>query len=249
MAEDPSSITDKTKDNILIPKSLAIMSTTTMIKVLLLSLGLSSLTGWQAVVMADETSANCPLPSNTRNLIFDGTLTMKEVVNPNTNTITIQMTYQGEAWVGFGISPEGGMIGADAVIGLPAAGEVVQHDLAGKTVALVTPWETQTISDASVVQENGVTTMSFTMPLANEGQHGIVADGPNTFLYAYGSSNELGFHRSAREFTIDTALQACDPATGTTPDYSEGGSAAASWGVASILTQVVLMATLSFLVL
>jgi hypothetical protein len=158
-------------------------------------------------------------------LIVDDKLTMKEVVNPQDETITVQLTLQAQAWLGFGISPAGGMTGADSVIGLPDSGEVIQHDMASQRLSAVTPWETQTLTDATVVQENGVTTMTFTMPLVNDGQHSIVAEGPNTFLYAYGKDNELNFHAFARPFTIEEPLTACDPATGTTPDYA---SAAAS---------------------
>ena len=177
-----------------------------------------------AIVPFASGQSSCPLPSNARTLIVGDKLTMKEVVNPQDKTITVQLTFQGEAWLGFGISPEGGMVGADSIIGVPDTNSVLQHDMTGQRQSGVTPWESQTLTDASVVQENGATVLSFTMPLVNEGQNAIVPDGPNTFLYAYGRSNELAFHSQARAFTIDTPLQVCDPTTGTTPDYDESTS-------------------------
>ncbi|GKY97936.1 hypothetical protein MPSEU_000751600 [Mayamaea pseudoterrestris] len=188
--------------------------------------------------------SNCPFPSGRRTLVVNDVLTMREVVNPSTDTITVEIVYQGEAWVGWAVSPTGRMVGADSVIGLPDSGTVVQHDMADENINFVTPWETQTIIDSSITQEDGVTTMMFTMPLANEGQNEISATGPNTFLFAYGSDNELGFHQLSQAFTIDGALQQCDPATGTTPDYAE--SEAASSG-ANVVVKGWLMAATALL--
>ena len=146
---------------------------------------------------------------------LDNGLTMREAVNPSTNTITVQMVYEGEAWLGFGVSPEGSMTDADAVIGLPDSQSVTQYDMTGEGLEFVSPWSTQTLSDASVTQDAGVTTLTFTMPLVNDGQHEILASGPNTFLYAYGGSNELSVHAKAKDFTIDAPLHVCGSSAGT----------------------------------
>ncbi|GKY97937.1 hypothetical protein MPSEU_000751700 [Mayamaea pseudoterrestris] len=172
---------------------------------------------------SSNVAGSCPFPTDARTLT-DG-LDMREVVNPSTGTISVQFVYQGEAWVGFGVNPDGEMVGGDAVIGLPDEGSVQQYDLKGEGISFVTPWTTQTLLNASVTQQDGVTTMTFTMPLLNEGQNPIAASGPNTFLYAIGSSNELGYHRQRHAFTIDNALQSCDTTTGVTPTYAFSSSA------------------------
>lgn len=44
------------------------------------------------------------------------------------------MEYDGQAWVSLGFSPNGDMVGSDAVIGLPDAAEVVEYELASKVM-------------------------------------------------------------------------------------------------------------------
>ncbi|GKY93603.1 hypothetical protein MPSEU_000327700 [Mayamaea pseudoterrestris] len=188
---------------------------------------------WLCISIASiplSAASSCPLPSDVRVLRND--LTMREVVNPSTNTITIQMNYQGETWLAFGVNPDGEMIGGDAIIGLPETGSVMQYDMRRESMRGVKEWTTQSLTNSSITQENGVTVLTFTMPLVNDNQHEILADGPNTFLYAYGYSNTLAVHKRAEHFRVRSALQSCVPATGLTTNYdgttTDGTDAATS---------------------
>ena len=111
----------------------------------------------------------------------------------------------GESWVGFGVSEEGQMTGSIAIIGLPDEDTVLKYDLGGKGDGqqVVMDDDRQTLMDASIVQEDGVTTMTFAKLLVEEGEIPILEEGPNNFLFALGSSNELGYHSSRVQFTLD----------------------------------------------
>eukprot|EP00956_Cyclotella_meneghiniana_P009072 scaffold12431_cov94-Cyclotella_meneghiniana.AAC.6 len=112
-----------------------------------------------------------------------------------------------ESWVGFGISPTGMMIGAEAVIGLPDDGTVLKYELTGKSTSLVVPMsdDKQTLTDTSITQEGGMTVLSFTKIL-DEDQYEIVV-GPNTFIFALGTSNSLGYHADRGVFSVDLVAE------------------------------------------
>jgi hypothetical protein len=174
----------------------------------------------------------CPLPSNERVLV-DNTLTMKEVVNPVLGTVTVQLTYQGEAWLGFGISDENRrMVGSDAVIGLPDEGTVQKYYLGGESVSGVVAMGQQTLLNASIVQEgDGTTILTFTKAMVEVGEPSILASGPNYFLYAVGSSNTLGLHTLEGSFEVD-GLKACEvpSQTETTTDSGTTNETVATTG-------------------
>lgn len=108
---------------------------------------------------------------------------------------------QSTGWIGFGISPTKGMVGAEAVIGVPSEGSVKKYVLFGKDVSQVTPMDEldQTLMDTSITQDaEGRTTMTFTKFLF-EDKYGIIPnDFINSFIWATGSSNELGYHGATR---------------------------------------------------
>ncbi|KAL7521404.1 hypothetical protein ACHAWX_006076 [Stephanocyclus meneghinianus] len=109
-----------------------------------------------------------------------------------------------ESWLGWGISPSGEMIGGEAVIGLPDQGTVRKFMLNDESMEGVVEMEeaAQTLMETSIVQENGMTIMSFAKYL-DEDQYGIAASGSaNSFIYAIGSSNTLGFHADEGNFFL-----------------------------------------------
>lgn len=109
-------------------------------------------------------------------------------------------------WIGFGISPTKEMIGAEAIIGVPADGTVKKYILSGKDVSMVTEMDAsdQTLMDTSVTQDaEGRTIMSFTKYMF-EDKYGIIpSDFINSFIWATGSSNELGYHTARGNFGMD----------------------------------------------
>jgi len=104
-------------------------------------------------------------------------------------------------WIGFGISPSQGMVGAEAVIGIPANNTVKKYILFAKEMSGVVEMEEdkQTLMDASITQDDeGRTTMAFTKYLF-EDEYGIIpSDFVNSFIWATGSSNQLDYHGSNR---------------------------------------------------
>lgn len=109
-----------------------------------------------------------------------------------------------DSWLGWGINPSGEMIGGEAVIGLPDQGTVRKFMLNDESMEGVVEMEeaAQTLMETSIVQENGMTIMSFAKYL-DEDQYGIAASGSaNSFIYAIGSSNTLGFHADEGNFVL-----------------------------------------------
>jgi hypothetical protein len=123
------------------------------------------------------------------------------------DTLTMIYEVPENSWVAIGFSNNGGlMIGSEAVIGLPDENLVQKYTLSGKSDAGVQPLadEQQTLIDASIIQEGGVTVLQFTKILEEAGEIPIVV-GQNTFLGSYGSSNTLGYHLSRGTFAINLA--------------------------------------------
>ena len=75
------------------------------------------------------------------------------------------------------------------------------------------PAEKQTLMDTSITQEDGQTIMEFTKLLVEDGEHEIVI-GENTFLYALGGDNSLGYHSGGRgDFTVELEAMESDDTT------------------------------------
>ena len=124
-----------------------------------------------------------------------GAVQMVLTTDEPAGTITVEMTYAGDAWIAFGVSENGLMPGSKAVIGLPDTGIVEKYDLTARSLAGVTPAADSTsLSQQTITQANGVTTLTFTKPLEEPGELPISLT-DSIFLYAIGSSNTLGFHQ------------------------------------------------------
>jgi hypothetical protein len=150
---------------------------------------------------------DCPLQSEV-SLLNDGGLTMSHVMNPIDETLTIELVYEGEGWLGFGFSTNGRMIGSSAVIGLPDRplgpsnpGKYSLWDHTVGSVRLMSD-EAQTLTDTSITQNATHTTMKFTKHLVEDGELAIDAYGENTFIYATGAMNALSPHSQDGAFTM-----------------------------------------------
>ncbi len=120
-----------------------------------------------------------------------------------------------EAWVGFGVQPEGvsQMVGANAVIALPLADTVQQYTLNTKTNSGIVPTESQSLTDNAVVQEDGVTVATFMQPLS---YNDLVLTSQNVYLLAKGRGNNLGYHASRGFVTLDFETNIISSSTGST---------------------------------
>jgi hypothetical protein len=160
---------------------------------------------------------DCPLQSET-SLINNGVLTMSHVMNPINKTLTVELVYEGEGWIGFGFSTNGRMVGSSAVIGLPnePLGQTNpgKYSLAGESVGAVqlVPDEEQTLTDTSITQNATHTSMKFTKRLVEDGELTINAYDKNTFIYATGIVNALSPHSREGAFTM--RLSPCGFASG-----------------------------------
>lgn len=122
---------------------------------------------------------------------------------------------ESEGWLGFGISSNGSMVPAEAVIGVPDDGSVLKYDLTSKDTSGVVPMsdDKQTLLDASIVQEGGKTTMTFAKVM-DEDEYPLVI-GDNSCIYAQADSNTLGYHGGNRgSFTL--TLEEASTATSST---------------------------------
>jgi hypothetical protein len=70
---------------------------------------------------------------------------------------------------------------------------------------------------ASITQADGITTMEFAKYLEEDGEIEIVPYGNNTFLYAVGTGNELGYHAARGPFNVDFELVDAPTSSGSTP--------------------------------
>ena len=143
--------------------------------------------------------------------IPDDTTTTQEVCDGC--TITIETIYDGEAWVGIAFSTNGQMVGSEAVIGIPNGQQTVvttpqKYHQYSYAVSDVVPMDNdqQTLTDASVtINDIGQTIMKFTKLMKETGEIEISMgnDGKEmSFLWAVGSSTELGYHQSRSPFVI-----------------------------------------------
>lgn len=130
--------------------------------------------------------------------------------NPNESSILCgRLETIGETYIAFGISPAGTMEGGEAIIGLPdpdsGGGTVKKYTLSGSRSATEMPPEKQTLMYTTVTQEEGRTVMEFAKYLKEDGdeEHEIDPSGVNTFIYALGTANTLGYHSVKGSFTVE----------------------------------------------
>ena len=183
----------------------------------------------------------CALPQQAYNLLDDGSLTFSQEIRDN--EISIQLTYRGIGWLGFGFS-KGSMVGSTVVIGLPDVPNQegvnpVKYYLGSKNTRGILsfgdkpgstnggenpewrrelqghrPHRTLQIENAKIQQNETHTTMEFTRPFESSGGTvlPVYENEYNTFIYAAGTSNTLGYHGSIRgNRSMEFAVEACPP--------------------------------------
>jgi hypothetical protein len=150
---------------------------------------------------------HCPLQSEV-SLLKNGGLTMSHVMNSIDKTLTVELVYEGEGWIGFGFSTNGHMIGNSAVIGLPdeplGPTNPGKYFLGGHSTAAVRLMsdEAQTLTDTSITKNATHTTMKFTKRLVEDDELAIDMNGENMFIYATGVANALSPHNRDGAFTM-----------------------------------------------
>eukprot|EP00804_Cyclotella_cryptica_P021104 CCRYP_020177-RC/>CCRYP_020177-RC protein AED:0.02 eAED:0.02 QI:238/1/1/1/0.6/0.5/6/1191/559 len=137
-------------------------------------------------------------------LLDDLTLSYDVILENERQLFCSELEYDGEGWVGFGVSETGEMVGSTAVVGLPNSdldSNPGLYSLDGKTNSLIKllPEEEQTILGASILQDNGATVLKFATYI-DDGADGFVINVPGVtnFIYAAGESNDFGYHGMRR---------------------------------------------------
>jgi hypothetical protein len=149
-------------------------------------------------------SNSCPADLDKKESLLDDLMLKYDIIvdDENNQIFCSELKFDGEGWLGLGVSKKGEMISSTAVIGLPSSNDTPGlYSLDGKTNSLVAliPEQDQTLLDASIIQENGTTVLRFAKYI-NDGDEdfGIKVPGVTTFIYAAADSNEFGYHGMRR---------------------------------------------------
>ena len=141
--------------------------------------------------------------------IINSVLRLSYVVNIDDSTtgqgtFSAELVYTGLGWISLGFSSDGLMVPSQAVIALPDNSTVQKYDLTLKDISGVLPSPSQTLQDVDVKQNSTHTIMRFTKLLMEDNEIAIIGDGDNTFIWAYGDKNSLGYHigRGAHPLTL-----------------------------------------------
>jgi hypothetical protein len=144
----------------------------------------------------------CPDVLAKKTTLQDGLgLSYEIIVDNERQLLCSELEYEGEGWLGLGVSEKGEMIGSTAVIGLPGTTANL-YSLGGKENSLV-----QLLSDdlqtillgASIIQENGLTVLRFATYVNDSNEDfAIKVPGVTTFIYAAADSNKFGYHGMKR---------------------------------------------------
>ena len=142
--------------------------------------------------------------SKKESLFDDLTLRYDIVVDNDRQVFCSELQYDGEGWLGFGVSETGDMIGSTAVIGLPGNDDPTipnLYSLDGKTNSLVKllPEEEQTLLGARITQVDGMTVLKFAKYIDEpDDDFAIKVPGVTTFIYTAADNNEFGYHGMKR---------------------------------------------------
>lgn len=160
----------------------------------------------------------------------------------NNILLSARIVYSGLGWVGWAVpqSPDGDVEGSDAIIGIPSAPNSPTNpgkyslDNWSLQGAELSPVIEQTLLNTLLTQSDEETTMVFTKILNETGANPVTYPGVmNTFLFAYGVSNELGFYRERGSFSTDftcapSSAPSVEPSVSTSPSISSPPSSASS---------------------
>jgi hypothetical protein len=152
-------------------------------------------------ILEAESACNSDISEFEFKQVFDDYLTMYwTVISANHEEyIKARLVYLGLGWVAWALSPDREMLDRLAVIGIPEIG-VSLYDLNGydSSNIAIRPDDEQTLTSTSITQENSITTVDFTRPLASF----LATDLPlsssetNVYIWAYRTDNQFLRHSS-----------------------------------------------------
>mmetsp|Transcript_26814 Transcript_26814/g.53846 ORF Transcript_26814/g.53846 Transcript_26814/m.53846 type:complete len:595 (-) Transcript_26814:85-1869(-) len=129
---------------------------------------------------------------------------MRYKVNSSEGSMSVELIYDGVAWLGLALSNDGGMIGSESVIGIPGGVAPQKYYLGGKDTSAVVPMEDerQTLLNSTIELMNDQTVMKFTKLMKEPGEIEIASTGDNFILWAHGFDSNLGYHQSRDQFVL-----------------------------------------------
>mmetsp|Transcript_64686 Transcript_64686/g.173243 ORF Transcript_64686/g.173243 Transcript_64686/m.173243 type:complete len:393 (-) Transcript_64686:233-1411(-) len=161
-------------------------------------------------------------------ILQDDLLTLRQISNPVDRSVSIELEYRGQGWLGFGFSSGGEMIGNVAVIGEPGVESTADSPNPAKYflgsfglsgVGRVSGAR-QTLADASISQNATHTTLRFTKLLEEADELAISDSESNFAIFAVGRTNTLqGVH--IRNGAFPLLLSQCRD-TNSTDDVPPG---------------------------
>ncbi|XP_068433572.1 DBH-like monooxygenase protein 2 homolog [Clinocottus analis] len=118
--------------------------------------------------------------------------------NPQ-GTITFELVVNTTGWVGLGFSPNGGMIGADIVIGGVGPDGRYFADYHGKGKFMPVLDEQQSYTLLSLNESEGQTSMTFQRSILSCDFNDLPIDAQNMkLIYAYGWTDDISYHQTRR---------------------------------------------------
>ncbi|XP_074541558.1 DBH-like monooxygenase protein 2 homolog [Halichoeres trimaculatus] len=113
--------------------------------------------------------------------------------------IMFRLTVNTTGWVGFGLSPNGGMAGADIVMGGlgPSGSYFKDYHATGLSMPLVDEQQSYTLLSAS--ESDGQTILTFKRTIQScDDQDFHITTAAIKLIYAYGTTDEISYHSSRR---------------------------------------------------
>ncbi|KAM9840262.1 DBH-like monooxygenase protein 2 homolog [Aulostomus maculatus] len=114
-------------------------------------------------------------------------------------TIKFRLVVNTTGWVGFGLSPNGGMAGSDIIIGgLGPGGSYFSDRYAtGNSMPVVDTQQNYTLLSLNETEGQTAMTFSRTIQSCDDQDFHITAQ-PIKLIYAYGTTDEIGYHQTRR---------------------------------------------------
>jgi hypothetical protein len=136
-------------------------------------------------------------------------LMLHAVINPVDNTLTAELVYLGKAWISFGFAPgRTAMRGSQAVIGWPNDANSLtnpgKYDMTSEDASGVVLMQDsrQTLTNATIDQNNTHTVLTFTKILEEANENGISATDASWFVWAVGYDNTAWAHARRGGFAL-----------------------------------------------
>ena len=129
-------------------------------------------------------------------------------LNEPDNTITMEVTYDGDAWVGIAFSDANeSMAGSVAVMASsttsPQKYQLIDSTFPVESAFELMPPEEQTLVNASCELIDGQTVLKFTTQLLADETPFAISLGENHLLWAYGRDPTRGYHSNRSPFTLN----------------------------------------------